>query len=166
MDLITPDLGLVVWTSLAFLILMFALTKFAWKPILSALKERETSIEEALKSAERAKKEMEELSSNNEKLILEAKQERDAVLLEARKIADTIISEAKESANEEGQKLIEKAKMAIENEKASAIASLRKEAVSLSIDIAEKVIRKELDNKDSQVTYAKGLVESADLSNF
>jgi F-type H+-transporting ATPase subunit b len=121
MDLVTPELGLIFWTSLSFLILLFILGKFAWKPILNAVNDRENSIKDALKEAEKARLEMQNLKSDNEKILKEARAERDAMIKDAREIKDSMISEAKEEAKAQGTKLIEQAKTTIQNEKLAAI---------------------------------------------
>jgi F-type H+-transporting ATPase subunit b len=166
MDLINPSFGLVVWTSIAFLTLLVVLTKFAWKPILGALKDREESIEEALKAAEIAKSEMAQLSADNEKLLLDAKAERDALLKQAQASAAGIVTAAKDTAVEEGQKLIEKARIAIESEKVAAVNQLKTQAVSLSIEIAEKVLQNELADKSAQEKLVQDLIVKSDLSSF
>ncbi|NBC82765.1 MAG: F0F1 ATP synthase subunit B [Bacteroidetes bacterium] len=150
MDLIIPDSGLFIWMLLVFLIAMFILRKFAWKPILSALKARERSIDDALKASEKAKKEMSELKANNEKIMAEGKAERDQMLNEAREMKDEIISEARQSATNEGKKLIEAARQSIENEKAAAMNDIKKQIAELSVEIAEIIIKEKLKDSDSQ----------------
>lgn len=150
MELVTPEYGLIIWTTLTFLILLWLLSKYAWKPILNAVKSREESIEEALLSAEKAREEMEQLKSDNEKIMREAREERDAMLKEARDIKDQIISEAKTKASAEGDKMIAQAREQIENEKLRAITELKNMVGQMSVDIAEKILRQELDNKGKQ----------------
>lgn len=166
MDLVNPNIGLVVWTSIAFLTLLIFLTKFAWKPILGALKDREESIESALKAAETAKAEMQQLSADNEQLIREAKAERDELLKEAKKSADALVANAKETASEEAAKLIEKAKTAIQSERKAAIDDLKNQAVLLSIEIAEKVLQNELADKAAQEKLVADLVSKSDLTSI
>jgi len=150
MDLVTPSIGLIVWTTLTFLILLFLLGKFAWKPILKAVKDRESSISDALKSADKAREEMERLKSDNEKILREARAERDGILRDAREISEKMVADAKEKANAEGAKMIEQAREQIENQKMAAITDLKNQVAAMSIEIAEKVIRKELSDKSNQ----------------
>ena len=147
MDLITPGIGLIFWASLIFLILLVILKKFAWKPIISAVDARNKSIEDALLAAEKTKQEMTELTANNEKLIQEARLEYDALLKEAREAKEKIIAQAQETAGEEANKIMQNALLSIENEKRKAIAELKNTVTEISIDIAEKVIGKELSDK-------------------
>lgn len=150
MDLVTPDLGLIFWTTVTFLILLFLLKKYAWKPILGAVKSREESIENALASAQRAKEEMERLNADNERILREARAERDAVLKEAREMKENIISEAKSKAGKEAEKIIEQAREQIENQKMAAITELKNQVAEMSVQIAEKILRRELGSKDQQ----------------
>ncbi|MCP4521521.1 MAG: F0F1 ATP synthase subunit B [Cytophagales bacterium] len=166
MDLITPAVGLVFWTSLVFIVLWVLLGKFAWGPITKAIKDRESSIEESLRAAEIAREEMQQLTANNEKLLQEAKNERASIIEQANKSAKGIIAEAEAKANEKSAQLLEKAHAAIEAEKKSAIADMRKEAVSLSVDIAEKLLRKELSQKPSQDALLAEYVKDVDLTNL
>ena len=162
MDLITPALGLVVWTVIPFILLMLLLKKFAWKPILSAVKERENSINDALEAADKAKIEMAQLQSDNEKILKEARAERDLIMKEARDMKDKLIGEAKTEASNEAEKLIESAKRSIEHEKLSAMTELKNEIADLSIQIAEKVLRNELKDKKTQMTLVEKLVKEAE----
>ena len=140
MELVLPGIGLTFWMVLVFGLLLFLLKKFAWKPILSALKERENSIEEALKSAEAAKDQLSKLKSDNEALYKQAREERDQLLKEAKVMKETIISDAKKSAEEEGKRIIQAASEEINKQKAVAIAELKGQVASMSIAIAEKPI--------------------------
>src|SRR5690606_20511808 len=149
-DLISPGLGLIFWTTLTFLILVFLLAKFAWKPILNAVKSRESAIEEALKSAQRAREDVKNLQADNEKVLKEAREERERVLREARSMKDKMISEAREAAGAEANKIIDSAREQIEHEKMAAITELRNQVATLSIEMAEKVLRAELKDKKSQ----------------
>lgn len=142
------SVGLFFWQTLLFLILLFLLRKFAWKPILKAVTDREESIEQALEQADKAREEMKKLQSDNEAIIREARIERDAILKEAREIKDSIIDEAKTKAGEEGAKMIEQAKEQITNQKLAAITELKNQVADMSITIAEKVLRRELESKD------------------
>ena len=156
--------GLFIWQTLIFLLLIFLLKKFAWKPILDAVNEREEGIKNALLSAENAKKEMQNLKSDNEKLLAEARVERDIMLKEAREIKDKIVSEAKAEAQVQAGKMIEQAKAAINSEKNAAMAELKNQVSSLSIDIAEKVLRSELADKASQTKLVVQLLGDVKLN--
>ena len=164
MDLITPGLGLVFWTAITFLCLLFILRKFAWKPILGAVSEREESIKEALASAEDAKKEMQNLTADNANLLKEARAERDSMMKEAREIKESMISEAKEEAKEQAAKMIENAVVAIDQEKQAALAHLKKEVAELSIGIAEAVVKKELSSQDEQIKLVEGMLKDVTLN--
>ena len=158
------SVGLFFWQTILFLVLVFILKKYAWKPILDSVSEREDTIRESLDSAENAKKELAELQSKNESLIAEAKIERDALLKEARELKDKIVGEAKGEAKEEADKIVQAAHGAIEAQKAGAIAEMKSEMASLSISIAEKIIRKELANDDKQRALANELVADLKLN--
>jgi len=147
MELVTPGFGLVFWTTITFLLLLLLLAKFAWKPIIGGINARNKSIEEALQLAERTKQEMKLLQADNEKIVIEARKERDALLKEARELKDQIVSQAKKEAYDKAQKLIQSAKQAIENEKKNAIQELKAQVAEISIEIAEKILTKELENK-------------------
>lgn len=155
MELITPGLGLIFWMALPFLILLLILRKFAWKPILQSLKDRETSIHDALHAADRAKEEMKQLQFSNEELLHQAKDERDAILSDARKVRDVIIEESKEKAKEEAARIIASAKESIENEKMAAMTDLKNQLAELSLEIATKVLEHELADAKEQETYVK-----------
>lgn len=159
MDLITPSVGLIFWTAVVFIILLVLLRSLAWKPILSAVKEREQSIEDALNAAKKAKEEMALLNAQNEKIMKEARAERDAILKEAREMKENIINEAKNSATVEANKLIENAKSAIQNEKASAMADIKNQVGQLSIEIAEKILTKELADKSAQEALVNDVID-------
>lgn len=164
MDLITPEIGLIFWTALTFFILLFVLKKFAWKPILGAVSSREESILNALESAEAAKKEMENLTADNEKLLKEARAERDAMMKEARELKAKMIADAKDEAKIEADKMISNAQAAIQSEKKSAIAEIKTQVASLSLDIAEKVVKDELSNKDKQLKLVETMLDDAKLN--
>lgn len=163
MNLTAPE-SLIFWTTLIFLVFLFLLRKFAWKPILGAVKSREDSINNALLSAEEAKKEIQNLKADNEKLLQEARAERDAMLKEAREIKDKIVSEAKEEAQTQGAKLIEQAKATIEGEKNAAMAELKNQVSSLSLEIAEKVVKSELSDKTSQTKLVEKMLGDVKLN--
>ena len=159
MELITPGLGLVFWMTLAFLFLVYILGKFAWKPILQMLKERETSIHEALNAANQAREEMKQLHFSNETLLQEAKNERDAVLNEARKIRDKLIEEARVKAGEEASRIVEGAKASINNEKMAAITDLKNQLAQYSLEIAVKILQRELSDPARQEEYIRDLLK-------
>lgn len=162
--LVTPDLGLIVWTTVVFCILLFLLAKFAWKPILNAVNQREKSIEEALNKAEEAKKEMAELKSANEDLLKEARAQRDEMLKEARTLKDKIIAEAKAKANEDAERIIASAKESIQHEKMAAVTELKNQVANLSIEIAEKILKQELSNETKQASMIDNVVENIQLN--
>ena len=164
MDLVTPDIGLIFWTTVSFAILYFVLSKFAWKPILGAVNEREKSIKEALSAAEKAKEEMANLKADNEKILNEAKLQRESLLKEAREIKSKIIADAENEATEKANKLIESAKNAIQTEKSVAMKELKNTVVDLSLDIAEKLLSKELDNKEKQLENIQDILDKTKLN--
>jgi F-type H+-transporting ATPase subunit b len=164
MDLVTPGLGLVVWTAITFLILLVILRKFAWKPILGAVSDREEGIKDALASAEKARAEMENLHADNERILQEARAERENMLKDAREMKNKMIADAKEEAQVQATKMIEQAQAAIESEKKSAMAELKSHVAGLSIDIAEKVVRNELSNKDNQLKLVEEMLGEATLN--
>ena len=164
MDLITPGLGLVFWTVITFLFLLIILKKFAWKPILEAVDKREVGIRGALDSAEKAKLEMQNLQADNHRLLKEAKAEREDMLKEAREIKNKMIEEAKDEAQVQANKMIVQAQAAIESEKKAAIADLKTQVANLSIEIAEKVMRDELSNKDKQIKLVESMLGEAKLN--
>ena len=164
MDLVTPDIGLIFWTTVSFAILYFILAKFAWKPILGAVNEREKSIKDALSAAEMAKEEMASLKADNEKILNEAKLQRESLLKEAREIRSRIIADAESEATEKANKLIESAKTSIENEKSAAMKELNNTVVDLSLNIAEKLLSKELDNKEKQQENIQEILENTKLN--
>ena len=164
MDLVTPDIGLVFWTFISFLVLFFLLKRFAWKPIVGTVNDREQSIREALASAEAAKKEMENISADNERILKEARAERETMLKEAREIGAKKISEAEEEAKAKADKMIASAKEAIETEKKAAIAELKNQVASLSVEIAEKVVKAELSDKDKQLKLVENMIDDATLN--
>lgn len=156
--------GLFFWQSLIFLLLIFLLRKFAWKPILDAVNDREEGIKNALLSAEIAKRDMQNLKSDNEKLLAEARVERDVILKEAREIKDKIVSEAKDEAQVQAGKMIEQAKAAINSEKNAAMAELKNQVSNLSIEIAEKILKSELTDKDSQTKLVEKMLGDVKLN--
>lgn len=164
MQLLTPNPGLIFWMLVVFGILVFMLKKFAWKPILSALKEREDSIESALKMAEETRAEMAKLKSDNEKLLAEARLERDKIIRDAKAAAEKVIADAKDKAGVEGSKIIADAREAIQQEKTAIVAQMKKDVATLSVEIAEKVLRKELSDKKAQEALVTDLISEAKLN--
>lgn len=156
MELITPDVGTVFWMLIVFLTVFFVLKKFAWKPTLKAIQNRSKTIEDALKAAEKAKEDMEKLQADNEKILAEARVERDKLLKEARAMKDKIINDAKDQAISEAKGIVEAAKVTINNEKMAAISEIRNQVASLSVLVAEKILRQKLQDDQSQ----KDLIDS------
>lgn len=158
------SIGLFIMQTILFVGLIFLLKKFAWKPILDAVNEREEGIKNALLSAENAKKEMQNLKSDNEKLLAEARLERDAMIKEAREIKEKMINDAKTEAQVAGQKMIEQAKASIESEKNAAMAELKAQVSTLSLDIAEKLLKEELSNKEAQTKLVEKMLGDVKLN--
>ncbi|EAR16539.1 MULTISPECIES: F0F1 ATP synthase subunit B [Robiginitalea] len=155
--------GLFFWQIILFVLLLILLRRFAWKPILKAVNDREEGIKNALAAAEEAKKEMQNVTADSEKLLQEARAEREAMLKEARQIKEKMIADAKEQAQVEGDKMIRAAQQSIEGEKKAAIADIKNQVASLSVEIAEKVLRDELGNKDKQLKLVDTLVDDIKL---
>ena len=150
MELVTPGIGLIFWQTITFLLVLFLLSKFAWKPIMTALRERESSIENALSMAEKAKLEMQTLKAGNEKLLAEARAERDRILKEAADASNQMIEAAKTKAGEESNRMIAQAREAVANEKRAAIAEIKNLAGNLSVEIAEQLLKRELKDATAQ----------------
>jgi len=163
MDLVTPALGLVFWTTVSFAILLFILGKYAWKPILGALNDRERFIEDSLLKAEAAKEEMARLTNENESLLKQARAERDQILTDARKVKEQMIVDAKELAHKEGARMIELARVEINNQKAIAMADVKNQVATLSLDIAEKVLRKQFEDHQKQDELVSQLLKEVKL---
>ncbi|MDG1763256.1 MAG: F0F1 ATP synthase subunit B [Flavobacteriaceae bacterium] len=157
------SIGLFFWQSMIFIGLLFLLRKYAWGPILSAVNERETSIKDALASAEAARSEMEVLQSDNQRILKEARAEKEAMLKEAQSTRAELIKTAKEEAQQEADKILTQAQEAIQNEKRAAISELKEQVGSIAMDIAEKVLQKELESKDKQVELIAQLLQDSDL---
>ena len=157
------SLGLFFWQSLIFIGLLFMLRKFAWKPILDAVNDRETSIKDALASAEAARDEMKNLQSDNQRILKEARAEKESLLKEARATRSELINNAKEEAQVEAQKILSQAQDAIQSEKRAAVKELREQVSSIAMDIAEKVLQKELENKDRQLELVDQLLQDTKL---
>ena len=163
-SLIEPAVGLIFWTTITFVLLLVLLGKFAWKPIMQTLTDREEGIKDALQSAENAKKEMMALKADNQKLLDEARAERDAMIKEATAIKDKMIADAKEEAHVQGAKMIEQAKATIESEKNAAMAEIKTQVSSLSLEIAEKLLKEELTNKEAQTKLVEKLLGDVKLN--
>jgi F-type H+-transporting ATPase subunit b len=158
MELLLPTLGLFFWTTVIFLGFFFALRKFAWKPILEMLRQRETDIANSLEQAKAAREEMSKLKSDNEALLREARAERERIVKEALAVKEQIIAEAKQTAQAEAGKEREKALQQISSEKRAALAEIKNVAAALSVDLAEKILRKEFENRAAQEAFATTLV--------
>ena len=164
MELVTPEIGLIFWTTVVFSLLLVVLKKYAWKPILSAVDERNKSIEDALKAADKAKEEMLSLNADNERILMEAKKERDILLKEGREIKDSIIAEAKDKAKVDAEKILTTAKEQIINEKMKAITELKNQVANLSIEIAEKILKSELQDLNKQKELVTTVIANKDLN--
>jgi F-type H+-transporting ATPase subunit b len=156
--------GLFLIQTVIFLVLLFVLAKFAWKPILNAVNEREVSIQDALNQAKLAKQEMTDLKADNERIIREAKVERDSILKEARELKDKIVGEAKDAAKAEGDKIIEQAKQAISAEKSAAMAEIKNQIGSLSVEIAETILKQKLDNAEAHNALVENIINKSNLN--
>ena len=164
MDLILPEFGLLFWMALVFICLLFVLTKFIWKPILSSVNEREQKISESLELAVKTQAEMKAMQAANENLLKEAKAERDAIVIDAKETASKMIEDAKVVAKSEAEKVISAARQAIETEKGAAIAELKTQVAAFSIEIAEKIVRGELSSDDKQKALAEKLATDINLN--
>ena len=161
--LLTPAFGTVVWSTIAFLVVLFLLRKMAWGPILTALKEREESIASALNEADKARSEMSSLQADNERLLQEARVERDSMLRQAREMADKLVADAKGKAKEETAREVESAREAIATERKAAVAELKSEVAKLSVSIAEQLIRAELADAGKQEALVSKLMDESPL---
>ncbi len=164
MDLLLPHLGLIVWTVLAFLVVLFILKKFAWKPILKGLNDRENNIANSIATAEKVKLEMAQLKSENEALLASAREERAAMLKEAKDIKDKMINDAKEEAKIQASKIITDAHTSIDHQKMAAITDIKNQVGKLVVEVSEKILRRELANKSEQESYIKQLAEEIKLN--
>ncbi len=162
--LVSPDPGLFIWSTIAFVLLFFLLSKFAWKPIIKALDERERSIEDALTKAEMAKEELSKLTNENEQLLKQARGERDEILKEAKILKDQIVHDAKNLAQIESSKMIEKARHEIHNQKIAALEDIKNQVATLSLDIATKILRKQFEDQKKQQALVTDLVETIELN--
>lgn len=164
MDLLTPELGLFFWTLVAFLAVFFILRKYAWGPILKSLSERETGIAESIATADRLKEEMAHMQNENEQLMAKAREERSQMLKEARIEQERIINKAKEDTKAITDNMMAEARLQIEQQKMAALTEVKNQIGNLAVEVAEKVLRKELANTDSQNNYAQSLVEEIKLN--
>ena len=164
MELIKPEIGLIFWMTLSFLVVLFILGKFAWPMILKALKEREESIANALNSARKAKEEMAALNADNEKLIMQARAERDLLLKEARDTRDSIVAEARTKAQTEANKIMAQTRETINTEKMAALTELKNQVAAMSIEIAEKILRQELSHENKQKSLMDNLMNDVSLN--
>ncbi len=164
MDLLLPHLGLIVWTLLAFLVVLIVLKKFAWKPILKGLNDRESNIADSIATAEKVKLEMAQLKSENEALLASAREERAAMLKEAKEIKDRMINDAKEDAKVQAARIITDAQASITNQKMAAITDIKNQVGNLVIEVSEKILRRELANKSEQEKYIRDLANEIKLN--
>ena len=164
MELLTPELGLFVWTLIAFIIVFLILKKFAWKPILTSLNEREKGIADSIAAAQRVKSEMADMQAENQKVLAEAREERTQMLKEAKELKDKIVSEAKDQAKVEATKIIDDARSQIDTMKMAAMTEVKNEVATLALQVAEKVLRKNLSNDTEQSNYATMLAKEVTLN--
>jgi F-type H+-transporting ATPase subunit b len=164
MDLLSPSFGLIIWTLLAFLVVLLILRKYAWPAITKGLNEREQGIADALSTAEKVKAEMAEMKSEHEALLAQAREERAQILKEARETKEKIISESKEAAKVEASKIMAESLAAIEAQKMAAVTDVKNQIGKMVIEVSEKILRRELNNKPDQEAHIKGLVEEVKLN--
>jgi F-type H+-transporting ATPase subunit b len=164
MDLLTPSFGLLIWTLLAFGVVFFILKKFAWPAIIQGLKDREKSIADSLATAEKVKAEMSQMKSEHEALLAQAREERAQMLKEARETKEKIINESKDAAKTEASKIIAEAQAAIEAQKMAAITDVKNQVGKMVIEVSEKILKRELVNKEAQEAHIKGLVNDVKLN--
>jgi len=164
MGIVTPGFGLIFWTTVTFFLLLFLLAKFAWKPILKAVHDREQAIDSALKAAEAAKSEMASLHSSNEQLLKEAREEREQILKEARTMRDKTIADAKTAASEEAAKVLDAARAQIHNEKMAAMTEVKNQVAQLAIDMSERILRAELKDAAAQKAMVDRAMEDVKMN--
>ena len=164
MELLLPKIGLIFWTLIAFGVVFFILAKYAWKPIVGALKEREQNINDSILEAENVRKEMQNLKSENEELLAQAREERAKMMRDAKETRDRIISEAKEEARAEMTKIVADAQSVIHQQKMAAITDLKNQVGNLVLEVSEKVIRRELNNRTEQEKYIQQLTQNVELN--
>lgn len=164
MELVKPGLGLLFWMTITFSLVLYVLTKFAWKPILKMIREREDSISNAINAADEARKQMDALKSDNEKLMNEARAERDRMLREANEMKNEILAAAKKSADEDFKKKVASASEEIEKQKLAALNELKSQVAVLSVDMAEKILRKKMDDRGQQEAFVNDSLKSITLN--
>jgi F-type H+-transporting ATPase subunit b len=164
MELLSPGLGLIVWTFIAFIIVLVILRKFAWKPILTSLKERETTIADSIATAQKVKAEMAQLKNENEQMMAQAREERAKMVKEAKEASDKMINDAKEKAKKEYDRIVAEAQAAINQQKNAALTDVKNQVGKLVIEVSEKVLRRELSQKQQQEEYIKGVAEVVKLN--
>lgn len=164
MELLLPKLGLILWTLIAFGIVFFILAKYAWKPILKSLDEREKNISDSILSAENVRKEMAAMKSENEALLAKAREERSQMIRDAKETGDKIIQDAKEQARKEMNRIVADAQSVINQQKMAAITDLKNQVGNLVLEVSEKVLRRELNNKDAQEKYIQDLTQNVELN--
>ena len=162
--LVLPDIGLVFWNTIAFLVLLIVLGKFAWKPMLKAIAERESGIEEALLRADKMKAEIAAMQNENEALLAKAREERAGMIKDAKETADKMVSDAKDKAKQEYDRIISDAQLAITQQKNAALTEVKNQVGTLVVEVAEKILRKELSNKAEQESYIKQIAEGVKLN--
>lgn len=164
MQLLTPELGLFFWQLVTFLLVVFLLTKYAWKPILQGIKKREAEINDALAAAEKAREEMQRISAENEKLLQEARVEKDQILKKAQETARQLVDEAKENAKKEANRMIEDARRIIESEKNAALSEIKEQIATLSVQVAERILKNQLSEEAKQKAYIEELLKDIKLN--
>lgn len=164
MELLLPKLGLILWTLVAFIIVLYILGKYAWKPILKSLDDREKNISDSILSAENMKKEMAKMQNENEALLAKAREERSQMMREAKDIRDKMIQDAKDQARKETNKIVADAQDVINQQKMAAITDLKNQVGNLVLEISEKVLRRELNNKEDQEKYIQQLAQNVELN--
>lgn len=162
--LVLPQIGLVFWTTIAFLVLFFVLRAFAWKPMLKAIHDREQGIEDALSKADKMKADIAAMQSENEALLAKAREERAQMIKEAKETTDKMVADAKNKAKSEYDRIVADAQVAINQQKSAALTDVKNQVGSLVVEVAEKVLRKELANKSEQESYIKQLADGVKLN--
>jgi F-type H+-transporting ATPase subunit b len=164
MDLLSPDFGLIFWTVVIFLLTFLILARYAWKPILKMLDAREKSIADAIASADRIKAEMSQMKSEHEQMLVEARAERSRILKEAKEARDQIVGEAREQAKSEARRIVEDAQVAINNQKMQALTEVKNQVGKLALEVAGKILRRELSGGDAHEHYIRQLAEEIKLN--
>ena len=162
--LVLPDIGLVFWNTIAFLVLLIVLGKFAWKPMLKAISDREQGIEDALSKADKMKADIAAMQNENEALLVKAREERAILIKEAKEASEKMIADAKDKAKAEYERIVADAQAAITQQKNAALTEVKNQVGALVVEVAEKVLRRELSNKAEQESYIKQLAEGVKLN--